>query len=518
MNNTQNENNPEQNLTFPAGKGSNPEDPKKDLGIKDDDKLFQQSREGEYEQLLPGKYSELQQNLENDHYLSDEEITAVLDESELDKEQAGADRTEQQHLEEQQAQLSELEKSTGYQLNTDSINFMVPNQTLTDLSVETPDNINPDLTPIHTDELSKVDLQPSYLFAKDENGEVKVVSQNQETNAYELNKPEDKSSFVDNLPKIFLTKNILENFIENFNRAHTLTGGTIKATGEKLSDLIRGKVDLILVNSTQGYDQSLNMAKDFFSQNNNLNQSKTVNQNQPTKYEENQVNWNSLEKIGISKERLQATGQLTKFLNGEKTGLIEPSSLKEGNKYPFDNTPFKLYLEPGPKGPENKLIFKEPKLKVQDDYEGQKLSVEDKLNLITKGHLGRLMDINGKPHFVSVDRDLNAIGHREAETLKIPAKIKLANGSEIQLNKEQQQLLTEGKPIPIAGLKDNKGQSYSGQLIVNASSGKLDIMREIPTSMTQAVAQNEDKKQVQANNEGIGKQRGPENDKPKLGL
>lgn len=488
--------------------------------LKADEKAYQQTREAQYEQILPGKYGELQQDLENDGFLSDEEILAVMDEQATELGQAATDQQEEkqrQQLEEQQAQLSELKESTGLPLNTDDVNFMIPDLTLTNLVLETPATKKPEVTKLDLEELNKVDIQPSFLFAKDENGEIKVASQHAQSNDYRLNKPEERGSFTDYTPAVFLTKGMLENFIENFTRTHSLMTGTIKYAGEKISKLVNGKLDLILVPSKPGYADSLNMAKEFFSENNNLKPT-SVNQNQPTKYDESQVNWGSLEKIGISKERLQATGQINKFLNGEKTSLIEPSSLKEGNKYPFGNTPFKLYLEPGANGVENKLIFKEPRLKVQDEYEGQKLSVDDKLNLITKGHLGRLMDINGKPHFVSVDRDLNAIGHREADTLKVPAKIKLANGSEIQLNKDQQELLSQGKPVPVADLKDNKGQAYSGQLIVNASSGKLDVMREIPSTMAQTVAQNEDKKQVQVNNEGVVKQRIPEKNNPKLGL
>ena len=476
----------------------------------EDNNNTQRAREEEYAQIYPEHAGELRDYLENDNHLSDEEIATVMDESEAENQQ-------RQHLEDQREQLAELEKSTGFQLNTDDINFMLPDDTLTELSM-LPEYTNPAITPVNDQELPKVDIQPSYLFTKDNEGEVKVVSQNQDGKSYQLDKTNSKEDVSKSLPKVFLNKGVLENFIENFFRAHAFTEGTIKHTGEKLSELIRGKVDLILVDSAQGYDKSLQMAKAYFSENHNINQNNPVNQNPTTKFQENQVNWSSLEKIGISKERLQATGQLSKFLNGEKTSLIEPSSLKEGNKYPFGNTPFKLYLEPGLKGVENKLIFKEPKLRVQDEYEGHKLSVEDKLSLITKGHLGRLMEINGKPHFVSVDRELNIIGHREASTLKIPAQIKLANGNEIQLNKEQQQLLTQGKSVPLADLKDSKGQSFSGQLIVNASSGKLDLMREVPASVTQKNTQSEVRTPAQGKNEVPGRQRTPDSGGAKIGL
>ena len=42
----------------------------------------------------------------------------------------------------------------------------------------------------------------------------------------------------------------------------------------------------------------------------------------PTKIKENDVNWEDLEGIGISKDELECNGDLERLLNGEKVSVI----------------------------------------------------------------------------------------------------------------------------------------------------------------------------------------------------
>jgi uncharacterized phage-like protein YoqJ len=479
--------------------GSNTYEPV--AGLSDEQNRYEQTKEESWEKVLPTQFAELEYYLGNDGYLSNEEIATAMQNEQLER----------------QRQIQELERQTGEKINPkDYPTFVTINPTIYPMNNQPETDGALKIDPL---ELSKLNVKPSFLFARDDKGDIKVVSQEPETKKFGLKDTKSDVSLMDAFPKVFTDKGMLAAFLENFNNARAATEQVITKTGNKLSELIRGKVDLVMVNAKEGYPASLGKAKAMFSTTDvqqeitagvqkNKEDSKMQN-DVKTKFKESDVNWSQLEKIGVTKDRLEVTGQLNKYLNGERTNLIDPSSLKEGQKYILENTPFALQLKDGPNGPGNHMLFKEAKLSLPDTYQGQKLSVEDKMSLLTKQHLGKLLDIGGKPHFVSVDKDLNQLSHREADTIRIPSKIKLANGSEILLTKDQQKLLSEGKPAEVANLKDNKGQSFTGHLIVNAASGKLDVMKEVAPSMTQTAIQNQDKKQVQQNNEGARVKQNP---------
>lgn len=470
-------------------------------GLTDSENLYEQAKEQLWENALPGEFAQLEGYLANDGYLSNEELTAAIE-----KERMERDRL-----------LAELEKETGAKFSPEDY----PHYITTGLTFLPMNNTRETEGAVRIDplDLSKLELQPSFMFAKDESGAIKVVSQEPENKNYQLKDANrDQTNFFDAVPKVFTDKGILASFLENFSNAKGATENALTNTGKRLSELVRGKVDLIMIKSGDGYPAALDKAKAMLiTPESNIENNVGTNsikedikmQYTNTKFKEADVDWQKLGKLGITKDRLQLTGQLDKFLNGERTSVIDPSTLKEGQKYFLDKMPFALKLKEGSKGPEAHVIFKENKLNIPERLQGQKLSVEDRLNLITKNHLGRTLQINGKPHFVSVDRELNQVSTRDAESIKIPSKIKLANGSEIQLTKDQQQLLSQGKPALIAGLMDNKNQPYTGHLIINAASGKMDIMKEVAPSMTQTQAQNQDKSRVLQNNEGQKVRRTP---------
>ncbi|MET3114878.1 hypothetical protein AAKU52_002618 [Pedobacter sp. CG_S7] len=477
-------------------------------GLSEEEQSFEKSKGEAWEPVLPTQGDELDSYVANDGFLSNEELTRAI---------------EDEYIERQQM-LENLKTSTGENIDNEYPFYETVNP-IEQIMTSKPEIEG--VTSIDPNDLSKLTLDPSYLFAKDESGNIKVVSQEQDSNKMTLKDTKQEVSLMGAIPNIFTNKDVLEAFMENFSNAKQATDYMINTSGNKLSELVRGKVDLIMVTSKDGYEASLDKAKGMFNtqetnqenkvgaQASNKEDIKMENQLK-TKFKESDVNWQQLEKIGVTKERLEITGQLTKYLNGERTNLIDPASLKAGHKYFLENTPFALQLKDGPNGPSNHMLFKESKLNIPDLYQGQQLSVADKTNLITKNHLGKLVDINGKPHFVSIDKELNQLSHREADSIKIPSKIKLANGAEILLTKDQQKILSEGKPAMIANLQDNKGQPYTGHLIVNAASGKLDVMKEVAPSMTQTIAHNQDKEQVLKNNEGARVKQTPKGNK--LGL
>lgn len=478
------------------------------------EKNFEREKEKLWQSALPNEFKLIENYLNNDNFLSNEEISSAIAKEKIDLQKPD-------------------KKNEHIQLLAEGTQ---PSVILSakDLIVDSNENKIDKKGTIVVDpvELSKIQLEPSFLFAKDEKSDIKVITQEPESKKYEFKdiNNDDYQKYANSraIPKIFTNDGVLEAFLTSFFIAKSTTELVLNNTGNKVGDYINGKIDLLLVNAKDGYPASekkaaeilapVNNKQDDFKQTNTeLTQPKKEDINMQndvkTKFNESEVKWNELEKVGVSKERLQVTGQLQKFLNGERTSLIDPSSIKDGNKYLLENTPFALKLKAGANGPESHMLFKENKLNIPDMYEGQKLSVEDKVNLLTKNHLGRTINIEGKSHFLSVDKDLNQLSSREVDSIKIPSKIKLANGGEINLTKDQQQLLSQGKPAVVADLLDNKNQPFTGHLIVNAASGKMDIMKEVSPTMTQTISNTQDKNQVLQNNESARVKRNPEQGK-----
>jgi hypothetical protein len=178
------------------------------------------------------------------------------------------------------------------------------------------------------------------------------------------------------------------------------------------------------------------------------------------------VDWSQFERLGISRETLEKTGNLEKLLNWQKTDLL-PISLK------FDDvslhTDARLALRENPDGKLSVSIHalrKEPEL--DRYYFGMKFSEEDKQSLLKTGNLGRIAEVQFKqgettPVFLSVDRQTNELVAVRADRVKIPETIK-----GVPLNDRQKQELSEGKTVWIEGMTSKNGKEFSAYLQFNA--------------------------------------------------
>jgi hypothetical protein len=255
---------------------------------------------------------------------------------------------------------------------------------------------------------------------------------------------------------------------------------------------------------------------------------------------EPRVDWSQLERIGITRETLEKTGNLDRLLNWQKTDLL-PITLK------FDDITLRTDARLGLRDlPDGKLALtvhalrKEPEL--DRYYYGIKFSEGDKQNLLKTGNLGRIAEAEFKkgektPVYVSIDKQTNELVSARADRIKIPENIKgvelsdkqrmdLANGKSVliegmtskkgtefsahlqfsadkrgfefrfdndkkqeqsqreapktfrkqELTDDQRSSLKEGKTVHVDGLEDKKGKKYSGYITLNRETGKTDFM------------------------------------------
>lgn len=183
--------------------------------------------------------------------------------------------------------------------------------------------------------------------------------------------------------------------------------------------------------------------------------------------DESRIDWNQLERLGVTRDTLEKNGSLEAMLNWKKTPELIPITPK------FDDitlrTEARLSFREMADGRITvgiHAIRKEPEL--DRPFFNVRLSNEDKQNLLNTGNAGRLIKIEpikGQPisAYVSVDKLTNELVACRADKIRIPAEIK-----GIKLDDNQKQKLSEGQAIYLENMISKNGKNFNATLQVNA--------------------------------------------------
>ncbi len=186
------------------------------------------------------------------------------------------------------------------------------------------------------------------------------------------------------------------------------------------------------------------------------------------RYAPEQIDWETMSNLSLSKEKLEKLNVLEPLLKGYKTNELIPISLNFGKV--ISKMDARLSLQPDDKGQLVVAIHgirKEPQLNFP--FFGHEFTKEDKENLLTTGNMGRIVDLKNfktgetMPSVISVDRLTNELIALKSEYMKIPNEIK-----GVKLNEEQKQTLKDGKPLYIEGMVSKKGEPFDATLQFNA--------------------------------------------------
>ena len=164
------------------------------------------------------------------------------------------------------------------------------------------------------------------------------------------------------------------------------------------------------------------------------------------RYKPEQIDWGTMNNLGLSKEYLEKRNLLDPLLRGYKTNELLPIGVNFGGS--VLRTDARLSLQQAEDG--NVIVAihgikKEPNLHFE--FFGHKFTDEDKKNLLETGNMGRVVNLtNSKtgelmPSIISIDRLTNDVIALRTDFIKIPDEIK-----GVKLNDEQKQTLMEGKP------------------------------------------------------------------------
>ena len=173
-----------------------------------------------------------------------------------------------------------------------------------------------------------------------------------------------------------------------------------------------------------------------------------------------------LEDLGLSREKLKASGALDKMLSWQKSDL-HPIAVPYGNSLIYTEARLAFRTDDnGNIGLAVHAMRKEPQLDFP--YMGYKFSPEDKAQLLKTGNLGKTIEVVTKQGelfdaYVSIDPQTNELLALRADRVSIPKEIK-----GVTLSDQQYKDLVEGKAVKVEGMTSKNGKSFDATLQVNA--------------------------------------------------
>ncbi|WP_455550868.1 DUF3945 domain-containing protein [Flavobacterium aquidurense] len=201
---------------------------------------------------------------------------------------------------------------------------------------------------------------------------------------------------------------------------------------------------------------------------NNMETTQATPETNEYRYKPEQIDWETMNNLGLSKDKLEKMNLLDPLLKGYKTNELVPVSLNLGTA--VTRMDARLSLQVNDDGQVVVAIHgirKEPNLNFE--FFGHKFTEEDKNNLLQIGNMGRVVNLTNPktgetiPSIISVDRLTNELVALRTDKIKIPDEIK-----GVKLDDGQKQTLAEGKPLYIEGMISKKGAEFNATVQFNA--------------------------------------------------
>ena len=335
----------------------------------------------------------------------------------------------------------------------------------------------------HTDDYVLVLEDRTEVKNEAEVGKLSVVSNIDEKGILKTSPAEEvnQGNFLKFNSRDGLLKNFMENFLKQFNKPkhwglYKVLADNVGQGIENLKTMLQNKQNPD--NQQKIKDIQLNF-EDYLPQQKNA-----------TAINPERVDWKMLENLGLSKEKLEQSGELDKILNWQKTNLL-PIAIPVGDI--TIHTEARLAFRTDEEGKISLAVHslrKEPQLDFP--YMGHKFSNEEKETLLATGNLGKTIEVmpkNGEPFsaYISIDPQTNELIALRADRISIPQEIK-----GVTLSDGQYKDLVEGKAVKVEGMTSKNGKSFDATLQVNAEKKGIEFIFGNRTTLQERKVQNQD--------------------------
>ena len=264
-----------------------------------------------------------------------------------------------------------------------------------------------------------------------------------------------------------LLKNFMTNFLKQFNNSthfglYKVLADNVEQGVDNLRTMLQNR------EKPESNQQLVEMGipfEDYLPQQKNA-----------TAIDESKIDWKQLDNLGLTRERLEQSGELEKMLNWQKSNLIT-ITVPIGDTIIY--TEARLAFRTDDNGNVGLAIHplrKEPQLDFP--YMGYKFSPEEKEQLLATGNLGKTIEVtpkNAEPFsaYVSIDPQTNEIIALRADRVNIPKEIK-----GVTLSDTQYKDLVEGKTVKVEGMTAKSGKSFNATLQINAERKGIEFIFE----------------------------------------
>ena len=193
------------------------------------------------------------------------------------------------------------------------------------------------------------------------------------------------------------------------------------------------------------------------------------------RYNEDMIDWNALEKHGVSKASLEQEGLLDSMLKGYKTNKLVPLTLTlDAAIIRMDARLSLIPMQNGQVGLGIHGIRKEPQL--ERPYFGHIFTEEDKKNLRESGNMGRVAELNlrggtTEPCLISIDKSTNELVAVRQEHVYVQDEVR-----GVKLSPDEIQTLKNGGQVFVDGMISNKGKEFSATLQYSAERRGLEFI------------------------------------------